>query len=216
MSIKELKKKEKEERRNYIIDAAQKLFLIKDYADVAMNDIADEVGVNKATIYYYFKSKEALYFAVVLRGLRVLDEMIRKDIKKGTTGLEKVRIFGNVCIITFLKYPDNLKMLYASRSNIQQFDMGNMNSSEEIKEIKELLEGFVFIISDSIQIGIADGSIRPDVDPVEAAVLMSLAYNGIWTLSPVHEKILKSRGIDRQKFLMDTVENFIQRMLMKP
>jgi len=128
VSIKELKKKEKETKRNYIMESAQKLFLSKDYDEVSMNSIAKEVGVNKATLYYYFKNKEALYFAIVLQSVQVLVKMAREEIKKGNTGYEKILLYGNAMDKFSTEYPGCLKILYAPQYS--KFDMGNLNSSE--------------------------------------------------------------------------------------
>ncbi len=43
--------------------------------------------------------------------------------------------------------------------------MDKMNSSEEFQEVKELFKEIMFIGIDSIQKGIDEGEIRPDVDP---------------------------------------------------
>jgi AcrR family transcriptional regulator len=67
LSIKEIKKREKEQRREYILDKAEKLFFSLDYDNVSMNQIAQEVGLHKATLYLYFNNKESIYFAIVLR-----------------------------------------------------------------------------------------------------------------------------------------------------
>lgn len=210
MSIKELKIKEKEERRKYIINIAQNLFMDKDYDAVLMNDIANEVGVNKATLYNYFKNKEALYFAVVLRGVQILDEMVKKEVKKGNTGFEKLLLFGDAnCEFTH-KYPDYLGLLYSPQAN--KLDINNVNGSEEYKEVKELLKELLFIMRDSIQFGVDDGTIRQDVDPVEAAILISLISQSMSNMSCVHRDVLESKGISGQRFAMD-VRGFIQYML---
>ncbi len=65
MAISDRKKREKEHRRQSIIDAAEKLFFEKGYDNVSINDIAKEVELNRATIYLYFENKEALCFAVL-------------------------------------------------------------------------------------------------------------------------------------------------------
>lgn len=59
--------KEYEERRTEIIDIAEKLFVIKGYLKTTVNDILKEVGIAKGTFYYYFKSKEEVMDAIVLR-----------------------------------------------------------------------------------------------------------------------------------------------------
>lgn len=212
MSIKELKIKEKEDRRKYILDIAQNLFIDKDYDNVSMNDIAHEVGVNKATLYNYFKNKEALYFAVVLRGVQILDEMIKKEVKKGDTGFEKFRLFGNANNEFYNKYPDFMGLLYLPQSN--KFDINNINASEEYKEVMKILKELIFIMSDSIQFGVDDGTIRDDVNPVEAAILISLISQSMSNMSCLHRDILESRGSDEKQFYT-YVKGIIHQMLMK-
>jgi AcrR family transcriptional regulator len=48
-----------------IIDVAQKLFGIYGLEKVSMQEIADELNLSKASIYYYFPDKESLYEAVL-------------------------------------------------------------------------------------------------------------------------------------------------------
>ena len=212
MSIKGLKKKEKEMKRNYIMDSAKKLFLSKDYDDVSMNSIAKEVGVNKATIYYYFKNKEALYFAIVLQGIQVLIKMAKEEIKKGNTGYEKILLNGNAMDKFSTEYPGCLKLLYAPQSS--KFDIDNLSSSEEYKEVMGILKDLMFIMRDLIQSGIDDGTIREDVNPMEAAVLMSLISQSMSNMSCLYKDMLKSEGVSEQKFAWD-VKGFMHYMLKK-
>ncbi len=211
VSIQELKKKEREQRRNYIIDVAQELFLSKNYDKVAMNDIAKEIGVNKATLYNYFKNKDALYFAVVLRGVPSLVEMVKKEVEKGKTGFEKLMLIGNANKEFANKYPDCLRLLYSPESN--KFDLDNVNNSEEYKAVITLLKELILIMSDSIQLGVDDGSIRQDVNPMEAAVLISLVFQSMSNMSCLYKDMLESCGINKGKFAMD-VGSFIHHMLM--
>ncbi len=83
MSLAKWKEREKEQRRNDIIDAARKLLAYKDFDEISMNEIAKEVGLGKSTLYLYFKNKESLYFAIVLRGIRIWAKMIKEEVKKG-------------------------------------------------------------------------------------------------------------------------------------
>lgn len=62
--------KEYEERRNEILDTAEKLFVTKGYTKTTVNDILKEIGIAKGTFYHYFKSKE-----------KVMDEIIMRIIK---------------------------------------------------------------------------------------------------------------------------------------
>jgi len=44
-----------------IIEAAKKIFTKKGLAGARMQDIADEAGINKAMLHYYYRSKEKLF-----------------------------------------------------------------------------------------------------------------------------------------------------------
>jgi len=56
-----------EERRNEILDTAEQLFFTKGYAKTTVNDVLQVIGIAKGTFYYYFKSKEEVMDAVVMR-----------------------------------------------------------------------------------------------------------------------------------------------------
>lgn len=59
--------KEPEERKNEILDHAEILLHTKGYNGTTVNDILMETGIAKGTFYYYFKSKEEVMDAIVMR-----------------------------------------------------------------------------------------------------------------------------------------------------
>lgn len=58
---------DKKERAEQILAAADELFGELGFAGVSMRDVAVGAGVNKALLFYYFGSKEALFEAVLER-----------------------------------------------------------------------------------------------------------------------------------------------------
>ncbi|WP_370324186.1 TetR/AcrR family transcriptional regulator [Euzebya sp.] len=52
-------------RKAQIIDVSTALFREKGYHATSLDDIADRIGFTKPAIYYYFKSKEDILFAIV-------------------------------------------------------------------------------------------------------------------------------------------------------
>jgi AcrR family transcriptional regulator len=59
--------KEYEERRNEILNTAERLFASKGYTKTTINDILKEIGIAKGTFYHYFKSKEEVMDAIIMR-----------------------------------------------------------------------------------------------------------------------------------------------------
>ncbi len=55
-----------------LLEAAHRVFMRRGTAGARTQEIADEAGVNKALLHYYFRSKEKLAEAVFLRSARLL------------------------------------------------------------------------------------------------------------------------------------------------
>ncbi len=60
------REKEKDRRRQEIMEAAKKVFFARDYARASMDDIAREAGVTKPTVYSYFRTRDELYYSLTL------------------------------------------------------------------------------------------------------------------------------------------------------
>lgn len=201
VDIKEFKEKEKEQRSNFIIDAAEKQFFAKGYDAVSMDDIAAEVGLTKAALYRYFENKEALYFAIVLRGTRILAARLKEAMDKAPTNIEKVTAYRDVGDEFARDYADYQKCCYFLMSG--RFDPASIMANKDIQEMGLLLGAMYTRFRDAIQAGIEEGSIRSDVEPEEIAVLLTMISDGINNMRPDLLMILASRGIDKEKFSKD-------------
>jgi TetR/AcrR family transcriptional regulator len=87
-----------------IIEAARKIFVKRGLAGARMQDIADEAGINKAMLHYYYRSKEKLFeiifneaFSKVINPLGQIverplpiDEKIRAIVEQYITGIAEV------------------------------------------------------------------------------------------------------------------------------
>jgi AcrR family transcriptional regulator len=61
-----------------ILDAAEALFAVKGLAGTAVRDIARAVGLTPASLYNHFAGKQAIYEAVLERGVRPLLNLMRE------------------------------------------------------------------------------------------------------------------------------------------
>ena len=72
MNLSDRKLKERKVRQDLILDGALQVFKSKGIEGSTMDEIALEAGFGKATLYYYFKSKEEVFCAILTNGWKSL------------------------------------------------------------------------------------------------------------------------------------------------
>lgn len=79
--------------RDEILRAAMDLFQKYGLDKTTMEDIAEAAGKGKSTLYYYFKKKEDVFYAVAEREMASLLATLEKGLEAGKTAGEKVALF---------------------------------------------------------------------------------------------------------------------------
>lgn len=203
MTLADRKQREKEQRRNAIIDAAEKVFFARDYDSVSMDDIAKEAELSKALLYYYFEDKEALFFAVARRSMDILGTLVRKRFSSDNSGAGNLRALGLAYAEFAAEYPDHFRAYSYLLSG--RFALRNPTDNEDLREFMERRKTSVDISCRMIEGGIRDGSVRPDVNPVEVATLLELICDSFPRLTPQQIERLEAGGISKEQFILDTV-----------
>jgi AcrR family transcriptional regulator len=97
-TLSRLKQQERELRKNLILDAAERVFSTKPFNAVSMQEIADEAGLAKSSIYTYFSTQETLFVEAAMRDADILF----RDLERILSG-EKTPDLGKV-IDTFIDF----------------------------------------------------------------------------------------------------------------
>jgi TetR/AcrR family transcriptional regulator len=204
MAIAERRTRERNQRRNEIINAAEKLYFANDYDKVTMDEIAKEAEVNKALLYYYFQNKEALFFAVHHRISKDLHDLHLKCSLLDTDGLSKLKAMGQSVYEFAIKYPDHFRLYSYARS--ERFaDTDNEDAKKSIELFSEMWKYEV----EAFDQGKEEGLIRNDLDSVEMSIYLSLISMGALNLEPAIKSVLKSQGINEDK-LWEDMGSFIR------
>jgi TetR/AcrR family transcriptional regulator len=212
MAISDRKKREKEQRRQSIIDAAEKLFFEKGYDNVSMNDIANEVELNRATIYLYFENKEALCFAVILRGVRILNEMVKSHVKSAPY-TQKINALGSAYNLFLKLYPQYVSVYSLFQSG--KFDLSCLRRPawDDAGEIIKLQKEMFDMLLSAIKTGRGSGTISQDVDPVYATILIISAIESMLNPSPILEKEIKDMNFNKYNTFNVNFIQFVNQLL---
>lgn len=69
------------DNREAIINSALKLFCKRGYDAVGVQEIVDQAGITKPTLYYYFGSKQGLLKEILTSNSAILEKMLREAIE---------------------------------------------------------------------------------------------------------------------------------------
>jgi AcrR family transcriptional regulator len=198
VGIAERREREKEKRRNDIVDAAERVFFSKGWQTATMDDVADEAELSKGTLYLYFKNKEELYAAILVRGTEILHEMFSAAVDGHVTGLEQTAAIGRAYFDFHGKHRDYYEaMMY--------FDAKGMEACEDCTyaiKSDEYRGSIIELVARAVRNGVEDGTLRPDLDPTKTAVLLWGQSSGVLqVLAIAGEKIESELGIEPGELL---------------
>lgn len=88
-----------------ILEAARKVFAVKGMDGARMQEIADEAGINKALLHYYFRSKEKLFEAVFHEALIKFIPDMMNVMQQDLPLRDKIRLFAEGYIRIFRDNP---------------------------------------------------------------------------------------------------------------
>ncbi|HRX47689.1 MAG TPA: TetR/AcrR family transcriptional regulator [Spirochaetota bacterium] len=160
----DLKEQEKLQKRNLILDVAEKIFSEKPFDDVNMRELAKAVGISPGSIYTYFPDKESLYVAVSLRGFQRAVDIMNEMINSGDNTLDKIAV----------RYMEEMIDNYDYMRIVQHCVMdGKFRTQESIAELK-IISRELFSIFDRILVKETD---MPDIRAITHLIFSVL--NGI-------------------------------------
>jgi AcrR family transcriptional regulator len=94
-----------ENTENQILIAARDVFIAKGFEGARMQEIADQAGINKALLHYYFRSKEKLFDAVFSEVAANLFPAMKKIIEAELGIKEKITFFVKMYLKTLHENP---------------------------------------------------------------------------------------------------------------
>lgn len=161
MGITERKEREKLQRREEIILAAEKVFFSKGFERSTMEDIADQAELSKGTLYLYFKSKEDLHLAVARKAIILLNSITEGVKKLDGDALEKLVHMGRACVEFSASHPDHMKAIMT----LEGFDLQSISYS--LQEMQTLIykESPVGMVIQIVEQGVKENIIRSDITP---------------------------------------------------
>jgi len=116
-----VKVKHDETTEERILEAARKVFVRKGMTGARMQEIADEAGINKALLHYYFRNKELLFDTIFRQAAQKLFPQLNIIFESDMPLFEKIETFIATYIDVMLENP-----------YLPMFVLGEINQNPEI------------------------------------------------------------------------------------
>ena len=166
---------EKEQRQNRIIDIAENIFFEKGVDGTTIEEIAQAAGYNKRTLYLYFKDKEEIFLAVVLRALKLFNQMLGEAFEKPEPGKTIIYSLARAFFNFSIDHPEyfHLMMVYESRNCVYYpVQSDDTRNGEYRTACQDVTDKNAELVTRAIESGINSGSIRNDLLPRQLMLLL--------------------------------------------
>jgi AcrR family transcriptional regulator len=133
-------------KKEQVLQAASEVFARFGFDKTTLDDIGRRAGLNKASLYYYFKNKEEIFIAVVLSETQAFTEDLQHKTLEISDVREKIRFF---LAERIRRYGEVLHLTRLSVDNLQRlepmFDKVYLETKkQETAFLKTLLESGPF------------------------------------------------------------------------
>lgn len=206
MTTRARREREKEERRQSILQAAREVFFQKGFYSATVDSVAERAEVSKGTVYLYFESKETLLAHLLLEGLEALvaylEEAYAAD--RVLSAEERMRRLGWAYLQFFQREPLYFRFLMA-------VDRGRFQEAVSPQVYQDVLaaslEGLTWVVR-AVEQGNADG-LFDCCDPQQAAATLWATLNGVLELMehPLRRDLV---GVGRDVLYRTALETVIR------
>lgn len=192
-------KTEKVDKRQAILEAAEKLFCETGYEGTSTRQIAKESGANMAMINYYFGSKEGVFVEIMNERIASFGSQLKIINEDKISALEKLHRVIEGYVNRILNNTAFHKMMHRELSLTQRPEMYD--------KIKDAMSHNMQLIDRIITDGIEDGAFnKVDVRMVIATIMGTITnvvispnkvmpYSNFDLNNPKDKKIIKDRAI---------------------
>jgi TetR/AcrR family fatty acid metabolism transcriptional regulator len=149
-----INKNNKNNKYHLILEAAVKVFARQGFYQSTVAQIAKEAGVADGTIYLYFKNKDDILVQFFSYRTKQVFDRFRAEVRKADTSLDKLRNLIRRHLTEFQRDRD-MAVVYQVETH--------QNSRLAESQIREMSQMYQDLISEIVELGQQEGSIRKDL-----------------------------------------------------
>jgi AcrR family transcriptional regulator len=191
----------KEEVRTHIVGIARRIFTRYGFRKTTMEEIASASQMGKSSIYYYFKSKEDIFCAVVEFEAIMLKERLNRIISKDNSPTERLKAY----ILFRLHHVRTLENFYAA---LNEEALSHMSFILEIRRNFEVEE-------QELVSKILEDGMEQDVFQLSSSKIGAIAISTMMKGLEVPLLLDEAHKTDREELLEDLIRVLLYGILKR-
>jgi AcrR family transcriptional regulator len=203
-----MKKAKNENTEEQILIAAKNVFQEKGMDGARMQEIADNAGINKSMLHYYYRSKQLLFEAVFQNAFSLLAPQLNAILNDNSSIEEKIKSFTSNYISFIIKHPYLPGFIIQELNRNQDFilklkdNKGFPNLDKFKKQVDEEVEKGIIkpISAEQLFINILALNIFPFV-----AKPLIMAFTN--TDNKSYKKLMEQRKTEVANFIINSIKN---------
>lgn len=181
-----------------MLDAAESLIIKKGLDSLNMDEVADLAGVSKGSLYQYFENKTDLILGICDKATKLLSNEVKKVLTMDKSGLQLVQIIGETVMGFVSEHPEYFK---AMRFHDYLRETKPIENTTYLASCSSNIQDAFTCMVRAIQIGMQDGSINPNYNPKELAIVLWASSHGMVNMAYQHQNtqhfnLLREMGVD--------------------
>lgn len=176
MGITERKEREREVRRQMIMDSARDIILEHGVESVRMSEIARECELSKATLYLYFRNKESLLEAIFEEAVSSFIEYNESRIKESDSGIDAIRTLWKCYLDRFRDSSDIFVLIGIKNYIAPSFPLLHDTIDDASRKAGVKM---INLLQNIIERGVRDGSLETRFDARTLARTVLIISSGI-------------------------------------
>ena len=156
-------------RREEILRAAQDAFLRYGVEKITLDDIAQECGIKKSALYYYFKNKEEILVEMLTQKMNGMTKDIREEAMMQPNVKEKLR--------TYMK--TKVRIMKENLPFISLFDKENLPFKAKAfleKHKLRIMEADFCLVKEILKQGVKNKNVSYKLDDSLVLMIMGVTY----------------------------------------
>jgi len=168
--------REKQQRYDDIVDAAESIFFSKGYNSTSMDEIANTAQISRPLLYVYFKDKAAIMRAVMLRAARSMVTRFAQAKESADNGMDQIKGIGRAYYQFSLDESDYFDVM----TDTSTFPMPE-EPDEVMLQMGACRDQVHEMMVNALNSGIKDGTIDPEHvrDPSLTAQILRGSLHGV-------------------------------------